>query len=54
MQKERDLKGAFLGKKAMILIQFREMLLFKTELNLDLPSGFVSLLYEYKDIFPIR
>ena len=50
--KERDLKGAFLGKSVMVLIWFREVLLFRTNFNLDLPSGFVSLLLKFEDVFP--
>ena len=41
--KERDLIGAFLGKRAMVLIRFREVFLYETNINPDLPSGFVSL-----------
>ena len=50
--KERDLKSALLGKRALIMIRFREVLLSETELNPNLPSCFVSLLQEFEDVFP--
>ncbi|XP_072064386.1 uncharacterized protein [Arachis hypogaea] len=50
--KERNLKHASLGKKALVLVRFRESLLSTIETNHDLPSAFISLLQEFGDVFP--
>ncbi|KAF7814914.1 Transposon Ty3-G Gag-Pol polyprotein [Senna tora] len=50
--KERDLKSAYLGKRVMILVHFKEVYLTLSDLNPDIPSGFMSLLQEFDDVFP--
>ena len=50
--KERELKSAYLGKRALILIQFKETLFTNTDLDPNLPSVFVTLLQDYDDVFP--
>ncbi|KAG9454330.1 hypothetical protein H6P81_007234 [Aristolochia fimbriata] len=50
--KERDLKSAYLGKRALILIRLKEVLFSETNFDPNLPSVFVTLLQEYCDVFP--
>ena len=51
-KKERELKSVYLGKRALILIRFKETLFTNTDHNPNLPSVFVTLLQDYDDIFP--
>ncbi|XP_072081053.1 uncharacterized protein [Arachis hypogaea] len=50
--KEKDSKSALIGKKALFMVRFRDTLFSDTDLNLDLPNSFVSLLQEFADVFP--
>lgn len=50
--KERDLKSAYIGRRSLIAIRFKESLLVSTNLDPSLPSVFVSLLQEFDDVFP--
>ena len=50
--KNRELKSAFLGKRALIIVRFRENLLIETNPNENLPSSFYKLLHDYADVFP--
>ncbi|XP_072064137.1 uncharacterized protein [Arachis hypogaea] len=50
--KERDLKSALIGKKALFLVRFRDTLFSDTDLNPNLPNSFVSLLQAFADVFP--
>ncbi|XP_072076547.1 uncharacterized protein [Arachis hypogaea] len=50
--KERDLKSALIGKKALFMVRFRDTLFSDTDLNPNLPNSFVSLLQEFADVFP--
>ena len=52
--KEKHLEGAFLGKKATILIKFREVLLFETKLKPDLSSGLFLYYMNIRIFFPMR
>ncbi|XP_020967755.1 uncharacterized protein LOC107616138 [Arachis ipaensis] len=51
--KERDLKGALIGKKALFMVRFRDTLFSDTDLNPNLPNSFVSLLQEFPNVFSI-
>ncbi|KAL1351883.1 hypothetical protein AAHE18_06G126600 [Arachis hypogaea] len=51
-EKERDLKSALIGKKALFMVQFRDTLFSDTNLNPNLRNSFVSLLQEFADVFP--
>ena len=50
--KERELKSAYMGRRSLIAIRFKENLLVSTDLDPSLPSVFVSLLQEFDDVFP--
>nr|XP_029148743.1 uncharacterized protein LOC114925331 [Arachis hypogaea] len=50
--KERDLKSALIGKKALFMVRFRDTLFSDTDLNPNLPNIFVSLLQEFANVFP--
>lgn len=50
--KERELKSAYLGHRALILVRFKENLFTDTNHETSLPSVFVTLLQDYDDVFP--
>ena len=51
-EKEKELKSVYLGKRALLLIRFKETLFTNTDLDPNLPSVFVTLLQDYDDVFP--
>ncbi|KAL1336815.1 hypothetical protein AAHE18_10G090400, partial [Arachis hypogaea] len=46
------LKSVLIGKRAVIMVRFRNTLLSDTKLNPNLPNIFVSLLQEFANVFP--
>lgn len=49
--KERELKRAYVGRKSLVLIRYKESLFSNADIDLNLPSVFVLLLHEFKDVF---
>jgi hypothetical protein len=47
-----EIKRPMFSNQPMILLLYKEALLNTNELDLALPSSIVSLLQEYKDVFP--
>jgi hypothetical protein len=50
--KVSEIKRAMSSNQPMIVLLYKEALLNTNELDLALPSYIVSLLHEYKDVFP--
>jgi hypothetical protein len=50
--KVSEIKRAMFSNQPMIVLLYKEALLNTNELDLALPSSIVSLLQEYKDVFP--
>jgi hypothetical protein len=47
-----EIKRAMFSNQPIIVLLYKEALLNTNELDLALPSSIVSLLQEYKDVFP--
>ena len=52
MQKKCDVRNAYFAKQSLLVLLYKEAFLNTNELDLTLPSSFVSLLQEYEDVFP--
>ena len=50
--KESDVMRAYFSQMPMIVLMYKEANFATDELNISLPSVFVSLLKEYDDLFP--
>ncbi|XP_043807316.1 uncharacterized protein LOC122721962, partial [Manihot esculenta] len=50
--KERELKKAYLGKRALIILRFSSNFMIETNPTVELPSSFSKLLQEFADVFP--
>ena len=53
--KERELRRAYLGKRSLVLLRYREtcdIYFTNTDLDPSLPSVFSKLLQDYEDVFP--
>ena len=52
LARERDVRKALCSQKQVLVLLYKELLFNTNELNPSLPSVFVDLLQEFKDVFP--
>lgn len=50
--KKSDIKEAWFSRKSILVLMYKKVYLNTNDLNVSLPSVFVSLLQEYEDAFP--